>query len=230
MACGSAWAQQAESATTDQVPTPPVRAPSGAEIDTLLTVLGVLMVLSVVLYGYKLYRGRVDRLAEQDDLAGKRFEAEIMATLRGTGETGAVAALESATYGRTFGGPPPARAASHIPPPVASTPPIASIGSDDPPRADIVAGAVIEQLRRAGMLASVEGHEELHGNRTGAAVLKLTDGRRAILVPHHESEAFARRQLKRFDAVFYVGRDGKAVVLASLENVIAEKLSGGIRA
>lgn len=92
-------------------------------------------------------------------------------------------------------------------------------------RADVTAAAVLSQLRHAGLIADTDGYMELNGNPCGAIILKLKDSRRALLVPYHESEVFIRRNLKRFDLLLLMGRDGKAVVVSSLENMIAERVA-----
>lgn len=94
--------------------------------------------------------------------------------------------------------------------------------------ADLTCAAVINQFRNAGMMEQIDSFIEVNGNTKGGVVLRLRGGKRALLLPYFESEPFALRNLKRFDQVVFVGRTGKAVVLTSLEEVIAAKVSGSM--
>ena len=91
--------------------------------------------------------------------------------------------------------------------------------------ADVAAAAALSQLRHAGLIDDIDSYMELNGNPQGAAILRMKDGRRVLLVTYHETEVFTRRNLRRFDLLIYVGRDGKAVVVNSLENMIADRVA-----
>jgi hypothetical protein len=82
--------------------------------------------------------------------------------------------------------------------------------------------AVLQQLRNAGLLKEIESHVALHGNPKAAAVLKMQDGRRFLLVPYYETEIFTEQNLRRYDAILFVGRSGKGVLVRSLEDVLSE--------
>ncbi|MGI8907101.1 MAG: hypothetical protein ACR2IE_11490 [Candidatus Sumerlaeaceae bacterium] len=94
--------------------------------------------------------------------------------------------------------------------------------------ADISCAAVLTQLRNSGLVDQVEGFLELNGNPKGAVVLRMKGGKHALLVPYFESEPFALRNLRRYHMIVYVGRNGKAVVLKSLEEVIAANVSASM--
>jgi hypothetical protein len=74
----------------------------------------------------------------------------------------------------------------------------------------------------------VDGFLELNGNPKAAVIMRMKGGKRALVVPYFEAEPFALRNLKRYDMLVYVGRNGKAVVLKSLEELIAERVSGAM--
>jgi len=101
---------------------------------------------------------------------------------------------------------------------------IISVGESGPaqPAADVACRAVMDQLRRSGLLEAVEGYVTLNGNPKGGAILLLRNRKRVLLVPYYESEIFTERELQRCDALLYVSRSGKAVYIQSLESVIAE--------
>lgn len=90
--------------------------------------------------------------------------------------------------------------------------------------ADEVCSLVIAQLRNANLLDRVDDYIELNGNPQGAAILRMRNGRRALLVPYFETDIFAERNLKRFDYLIFVGRNGRAVMLKRLEDWLAEAL------
>ena len=94
--------------------------------------------------------------------------------------------------------------------------------------ADRFCAKVVNQLRQGGLLDSEEGYADLHGNPKGALLVKLRGGKRCIIVPHFESEPFLMRNLKRYDMAICVGKDGKALVLTRLEEMIASRLGGAM--
>jgi hypothetical protein len=93
------------------------------------------------------------------------------------------------------------------------------------PQVDDPCEGTIARLRHAGMLDQVEGYMDLNGDPKAAAIVRFRDKRRVLLVPYHETEVFTERNLKRFDAIVFVGRSGKAVMISPLETAIAESLS-----
>lgn len=94
-----------------------------------------------------------------------------------------------------------------------------------PHPADILAASAIRQLTRAGLYDHVAGYVELHGNPKGAALLRLRNGKHALLVPHMESEAFLRKNHRRADIIIMTGTDGGAFVVTSLEQLISDSIS-----
>jgi hypothetical protein len=92
--------------------------------------------------------------------------------------------------------------------------------------ADMAAEGILQKLKLVDLMGSVEGYVELHGNPKGAALLLLRNGRRALLVPHMESEAFFRRHARRVDLFLVMGTDGQAVVITPLEKFLADSMPG----
>ncbi len=209
-------------------PAPDTPAPSGAlDLGGAASVgIGLLFIVAVVYIGI-LVRRRLEEIRLREQIAESLFEVEALSSLGATGfsnemETARVSAAAAASGDgdRIFAAPSP----------TASPPPALSpyLQTDEPERADVVAASALSQMKNAGLTADVEGYFELHGNPHGAVTLKLRDGRRALVVPYHETEVFTRRNLRRFDLLIYVGRDGKAAVVTSLESLIAEKVGGRI--
>jgi hypothetical protein len=97
--------------------------------------------------------------------------------------------------------------------------------SASPLPADAEAEAVMRQLHASGLVTMIDGYVPLHNNPKGAALLKLRNGKLALLVPHMESETFLRRNARRADIIIMAGADGKAVVVTPLEQFLAETIS-----
>lgn len=219
-------------------------ARGGLDITTAATVaVGFIFLLLVVLVVITVRRRLEDQRA-REAMAEAAFEMEVLASLR----TADTQALPSNGLQET----PPAPQPALEPRPEASASEAASLAESAPEtpsasqvqtaspssgpgllqtadifqeRADVAASGVLSQLRHAGMISDIDGYMEVNGNARGAVTLRMKDGRRALLVPYHETEVFTRRNLRRFDLLIYVGRDGKAVVVNSLENMIADRVA-----
>ncbi|MCX7624789.1 MAG: hypothetical protein N2Z21_01030 [Candidatus Sumerlaeaceae bacterium] len=88
---------------------------------------------------------------------------------------------------------------------------------------DVVSRRILSQLREAGLLQEIESHIPLHGNPKGAAILKLRNRKRVLLVPYYETEVFAERELTQYDAIIFLSRSGKGLFVQTLESVITEQ-------
>jgi hypothetical protein len=95
--------------------------------------------------------------------------------------------------------------------------------------ADRVCAKVVNQLRHGGLLESEEGYADLHGNPKGALVVRLRGAKRCLIIPHFESEPYLMRNLKRYDMIICVGKDGKAAITSRLEEMIASRISSSMR-
>ncbi|MGC8841992.1 MAG: hypothetical protein ACP5QZ_11155 [Candidatus Sumerlaeaceae bacterium] len=94
--------------------------------------------------------------------------------------------------------------------------------ADTQPPVDVACKQVLDRLRQAGFLDDIETFIPLHGNPKGAAILRLRNRKRVLLVPYFETEIFTERELRRCDALLFVSRSGKAVYIQSLESFLAE--------
>jgi hypothetical protein len=91
--------------------------------------------------------------------------------------------------------------------------------------ADILCADILQRLSAAGMLVRVGEYVELHGNRKGAVMLELAGQRTALLLPHFESEGFVHHNLRRYDFLILVSSGGRAVIVNTLEEAIAQRFS-----
>lgn len=172
-----------------------------------------LSICLLVLFVVVRFRTRLRRQREEERLADARFEAQMMAQ-------SSLAAPKRAAVP-----PRPAEERFDVPlPSPPAAPPAPSLQPKPTEGANDLLQRVLHQLKAAGMLRSIEGYMELHGDARAAAILLMSSGKRALLVPYYETEFFALRNLRRFDLLVFVGRDGRAVVITPLEALIAESL------
>jgi hypothetical protein len=178
------------------------------------------------------YRAVKNRLEEQEAaqrMADAAFEAQILGTTRSTGsDERFLASQEETVQAFAVPAPPQQDIMEALNLQQQTIPAKISVQTEEFSRqpADITCAGVISQLRNAGMLEQVDGYVELNGNSKAAAVLRLKGGRFALVVPYHESEMFTHRNLKKYQMLLYVGRDGKACVVTSLEETIAARVAG----
>lgn len=92
-----------------------------------------------------------------------------------------------------------------------------------------VTDQVLNRLKKANMVETVERRLELNGIMNAAAVVLLRDKRRVLVTPYFETELFVCHNLKRYDLVILVARDGAAVAVSPVENMIADSLSQHLR-
>lgn len=87
---------------------------------------------------------------------------------------------------------------------------------------DRLSRQIVAQLREAGLLQEIESFIPLHGNPKGAAILKLRNRKRVLLVPYYESEVFTERELTKYDGIIFLSRSGRGLFVQTLEAVITE--------
>lgn len=212
----------------------------GLDITTAGSLTVGFIFLLILVIAIVIVRRRMEEQKAREAMADAAFEMQVMASFRHA-DASAISLSPPGQHPASFPDSAPFSPISEVFPETTFAPegiaPAAETVAIDPPanravagdsnseRADIVASGAISQLRHAGMLTDNDGYMELNGNPQGAVILRLKDGRRALLVPYHETEVFTRRNLRRFDLLIYVGRDGKAVVVTALESVIADRLS-----
>jgi hypothetical protein len=198
---------------------------------TRLTEIGLgAFAIAGLAYGAYLVRRRLDSIREREAMEDARMEAELRMLeiqtvgVAGMDATGAVS-LNSTAHSNAI----------HLPAGFVDESPTGEFSPGPQPAspgevvpADMLA-PVLNQLRAGGLLEQEEDWVELHGNPKGGLVVRLRGGKRVLLVPYHETEAFARRNLRRYDGLIYVGLNGKAVFVRSVESVIADALSGNLR-
>lgn len=186
-----------------------------------------LLLMLVAFWGYRLLKQRMDHQRYVEQLAELEFEQMLFSNVPSAGEQSqdlvflqnqqtmpSKLELHPDIHQGSIGDGNPNITASPDPNPCA----------DGPLPADVVAVQVIQQLTAAGLMGSVDGYLELHGNPKGAALLKLRSKKTALLIPTMESEGFYRQQLRRVDMILVMGPSGKALVITPLEDLVASSI------
>lgn len=184
-----------------------------------------LLVLLPLLAGVFWFRGRMERLRYEEELAELEFQESILTDVSGGSLREDSRFLVPSAEAVVRDDPAGAIGAEN-PPDMLPRPQGLLDGAGDERPADALAAGVMRQLTATGLLASVDGYVPLHGNPKGVALLKFRNGKQALLVPHMESEAFLRQNARRADFIIMTGADGKAVVVTPLEQFLAESVSG----
>jgi hypothetical protein len=84
---------------------------------------------------------------------------------------------------------------------------------------------VLAKLRASGLFAAVEGMLYLSDGRTEARIVRLTNGKAALVMPRLEAPAFLARHLRRFDLCI-VPLEGDSIgVLAPFGAYVADHFS-----
>jgi len=158
-------------------------------------------------------RRRLARFRTAEDLAALQLEAQVgsLVAARHSRLTGS-APSPAAPF------PPPLGAAAAAPPsPAIATSPTAALGAappvagptsalpaagptSAPPAApDAAIEAILAKLRAAALFSGIEGAVYLSDGRTEGKIVRLTNGKVALVLPQLESGEFLARQTKRFD-------------------------------
>lgn len=85
--------------------------------------------------------------------------------------------------------------------------------------------AVLDKLRAGGLFAGLEGVIYLSDNRSEGKIVRLTNGKTVVVLPHIEPAEFLARQLKRFDLCIIVLDGDSCCVVNSLGAYIADQFS-----
>jgi hypothetical protein len=157
------------------------------------------------------FHGQRAELRRREKAAAAEFEASVLVDL--------LVGANAQTADDTPGGailPEPSDV------PAKPTPTAEADAETGPPPIDVLCQPVLEQLRQAGLLDHIESFVPLPGNSKGAAVLLLRNRKRVLLMSYYETEVFTERELRRYDGIIYVSRNGRGVLVQSIESVIAD--------
>lgn len=176
----------------------------------------VIFLLAIAGWGIRLLRQRVEDQRYREHLSEMEFEQTLFPAARSDDhESQDMVFLQNIPASQEL-------KSAGFSADLTSTP---AVGVEGPLPADVAAQTIVKKLTLSGLLRSVEGYIEVHGNPKGAAILSLRNGKRALLVPHMESEPFFRRHARRVDMIIVMGPDGAGLVVTPLEELLADNMS-----
>ncbi len=177
-----------------------------------------LLVLGIAVLGIKFIARRIEEQRYREDLAEMEFEQTLLSSAASSNHD----SRDSVFLQDELASEPGKTVVTFA---VEPTPiPYQNEINSDMVAADVAAVSVIEKLKMAGLLRTIEGYIDVHGNPKGAVIILLRSGKRALLVPHMESEFFFRRNSKRVDFFIVRGTDGNDLVVSALSSWLAENV------
>lgn len=179
------------------------------ELFAALQVAGIVALGLLAVLGLMTFRERLRRERERERLA----EAAFQATMIAAAEEGQMAQTSLLDEAQQLPEEPVIPVNTHNS--------LEWVSAPEKPSVD----SVMSVLQRANLIETVEGYMDLNGDPHGGVIVLLRNRKRALVVPYYETDAFTNRNLKRFDLLIYTGRDGKGVVINSLETLISEELT-----
>lgn len=186
----------------------------GISIDPL-SIVAIVIIMGIAAWGIRMLKNRLDEQRYMEEMAEMEFTESLLAESAISGE-GQDLAFKLQDIDREL-----------ISPHIGQVSDFQTSVNSEPAKADQKTAGIIDQFTQAGMYGSIDGYVELHGNKKGAAIIKLRNGKLALLVPHMESEAFIKRQSRRVDYIIMTMSDGKGIVVTSLEQMISENIMPG---
>lgn len=205
----------------------------GFDLNILSWLAFAVIVGSIAYVGIRMLRQRMEQLRYQEQIAELEFQENLLANMSGGGlgednrflQSENVAAVANEPVAPVMETDAANRDMNSVQTGVSQ--PLDTPQTDDGPiAADVAASGVMKQLEAAGLVTTIDGYVPVHGNPKGAVMLRLRNGKSALLVPQMESEAFLRHNSRRADMIIMVGHDGKGVVVSTLEHFLAENMSG----
>jgi len=180
------------------------------------SIFGILVVLLIAGWGVKILRSKIEEQRYKEEMDALAFEQSVISQIAsptGAGESDSrfivndepifVGDSTPVVQYRLDG-----NATSTNAPEISATP----------------SEMLIERLQRGGLITSIEGHLELHGDPKGVTIVRLRNGKTGLIVPNMESESFLRRNSRRADMIFLCASDKNVYVVRRVEEVIAEML------
>jgi hypothetical protein len=155
---------------------------------------------------------------EEEERAALQLEAQVGSLLAGRQAALQPTAVADMPQGKTGAGP---RELSAVPTADALPPVVPAPASESGQAIE----AILTKLRAGGLFGGLEGSLFLSDGRTEARIVRLTNGKMAIVLPRFESGDYLARQLKRFDlCIIPLGGD-QVCVVSPLGTLIAERFS-----
>jgi hypothetical protein len=169
-------------------------------------VLFAIAALSVLIWSVVLVRKRLAERQAEEEKAARMLEAQMMSLLanRQTTVSPESPARPAASDAAAAGGPQ-----------AGATPPasLAASGGTATDSAQAVE-AVLTKLRSGGLLVGLEGSLYLSDGQSEGKIIRLRDGKTAVVLPRLETAEFLARQIKRFDlCIVALGAEQVCVII-----------------
>jgi len=200
-------------------PVEPKEPPSWLIENIISIVIIASMLLAFVIWGVIVHRRLAQRNAEEEK-AALMLQAQIGALLAEHNRKTEPIGARAAGRGETL--PPPAGVSVAPAGEKAAEP--AARSAEKPDLAERVE-AIVAKLRAGGLFSGFEGTLYLSDGESEAKIIRLSDGKTAVVMPQLDSAEFLARQLRRFDlCIVSLGSD-EVCVLGSLGEYIADRLA-----
>ena len=185
-------------------------------LETFGFLLFAVVALGLLIWSIAMVRRRLAERQAEEEKAARMLEAQVMSVLANRQTT---AAQES-----------PARpaaadaAASGSPVSAASAAASAALGGTATDSAQAVE-VVLTRLRSGGLLVGLEGTLYLSDGQSEGKIIRLRDGKTAVVLPRLETAEFLARQIKRFDMCIVVLAADQFCVVSPLSAYIADHIA-----
>jgi len=187
-----------------------------------LIVFGVVAV-GAVAWAVLVIRRRIEQRRAEEEQAAMLLEAQVSSLL--APRQGPSSAQTATTREATS--PPEAAVAGR---PVEPSSP-APVGAASVTSGGEIAGAgeaveaILAKLRSGGLLGGIEGAVYLSDGRSEGKIVRLSDGKVAVVLPCLESAEFLARQLRRFDLCIVALGNEQTCVISPFGSYIADRVS-----
>jgi len=174
----------------------------------------VAMAVAIVVWVVVITRRRIEERNIREKEAAMLLEAEVtslIARRQGDATPSAPVAPRESEVGK-----PQLETGGASVPAVAAEPPAAAAQSVE---------AILAKLRSGGLLVGVEGAVYLSDGRSEGKIVRLRDGKMAVVLPCLESAEFLARQIKRFDLCIVALGGDQVCVISPLGTYIADQIS-----
>lgn len=208
LAAALCLAAQVRNGDVDAEPVENAAAPSWRVENTISIAAFAIIAAGLGTWFVIVVRRRMEQCRAEEEKAASRLEAEMMAFLRPPPS-------------------PPAPPTSDSPaPPIPPGASGLSVAEAKPERPDAKAlESIVDKLRAGGLFGAVEGALFLSDGQSEGKIIRLSDGRMALVLPRLEPPEFLARHLKRFDlCIVALGAD-QLYVISPLGAMIASRFS-----
>ena len=177
----------------------------------------VVLAVGIVVWAVAVIRKRIGERRAEEEKAARMLEAQVMSLVA---ERRTTASQEPPTRSEATGATPPNGSS---PPPQAAASPMVSDGAASEPAQRVE--AILTRLRSGGLLVGLEGSLYLSDGQSEGKIVRLRDGKTAVVLPQLESAEFLARQIKRFDLCIVALGGDQTCVISPLGTYIADHVA-----